>query len=61
MSQSEMQKFIGAMNTKGAGKGVFITSSSFTKTAVDEASKAQLMKVVLIDSENSVSYLLITT
>lgn len=56
-----MQKFIGAMNTKGAGKGVFITSSSFTKTAVDEASKAQLMKVVLIDSENSVSYLLITT
>jgi restriction system protein len=51
VSQSEMQKFIGAMNTKGAGKGVFITSSSFTKTAVDEASKAQLMKVVLIDSE----------
>ncbi|MCX7206049.1 MAG: restriction endonuclease [Proteobacteria bacterium] len=51
VTPSEIQKFIGAMNTKGASKGVFITSSSFTAIALEEAKLAQSMKVVLIDSE----------
>ncbi|MEX1216720.1 restriction endonuclease [Saccharospirillum sp.] len=51
ISQSDIQKFIGAMNTQGASKGVFITSSSFTRLAIEEASRAQLMKVILIDAE----------
>lgn len=50
VGSSEVQKFIGAMNTKGANKGVFITSSLFTRSALDEAERAQFMKVVLIDA-----------
>jgi restriction system protein len=59
ISSEQIQRFIGAMNTKGAAKGVFITSSYFTEDATQEANNAQLMKIALIDSEK-LSELLIT-
>ncbi|MBE0506988.1 MAG: restriction endonuclease [Marinospirillum sp.] len=51
IGSGDIQRFIGSMNTKGASKGVFITSSTFSDQAVKEAGKAQLMKVELIDGE----------
>ncbi|MBB1330883.1 restriction endonuclease [Pseudoalteromonas sp. SR43-7] len=48
---SDIQQFIGAMNTKNANKGVFITSSYFTKAAKEEANDARNISLVLIDGE----------
>nr|WP_280529935.1 restriction endonuclease [Aeromonas dhakensis] len=46
---SEIREFVGAMALKGARKGVFFSSSSFTEQAMSSASKAQGMNVTLID------------
>lgn len=51
VTQSEIQKFIGAINTAGADKGVFITSSYFTKGVLEQAKNARNMIVILIDGE----------
>ncbi len=51
ISSSDIQRFIGAMNTKNANKGVFITSSYFTKGAMEEAKDARNISLVLIDGE----------
>lgn len=51
VTQSEIQKFIGAINTAGADKGVFITSSSFTKGVQEQALNARNMTIILIDGE----------
>lgn len=48
---AEIQQFIGAMNTKNANKGVFITSSSFSTAAKEEAKDARSISLVLIDGE----------
>ena len=50
ISRPEIQKFVGALNGKRAKKGVFITTSSFTKGAIDYV-KSIALKVVLIDGE----------
>ncbi|MHB2037351.1 MAG: restriction endonuclease, partial [Nitrososphaerales archaeon] len=37
VGRPEIQKFVGAMHGQKAGKGIFITTSSFTKDALDYA------------------------
>ncbi len=46
-----VQAFIGALHLKGSQKGVFITTSSFTKAAAISAAGAGNLRVVLIDGE----------
>jgi len=50
VGRPEIQKFVGALDGQKARKGIFITTSSFTKDAVDYA-KGTTVKVVLIDGE----------
>ena len=51
VSRPEVQKFLGALVSKGASKGLFITTSTFTKGAIDCAKEVKLQKVVLVDGE----------
>ncbi|WP_211331838.1 restriction endonuclease [Ulvibacter antarcticus] len=50
ISRPEVQKFVGALHGKRAKKGVFITTSSFTKGAIEYV-KTIDPKVILIDGE----------
>lgn len=45
----EIQTFVGSLNLNGASKGVFITTSSFTKPALETVNGLRSPKVVLID------------
>lgn len=51
ISRSEIQKFVGALVGKNARKGVFITTSEFSKNAVEYISKID-RNIVLIDGYN---------
>ncbi|MBR5502896.1 MAG: restriction endonuclease [Methanobrevibacter sp.] len=48
IGRPEIHKFAGALNEKGLSKGVFITTSSFTRDAI---SSAKHQSIVLIDGE----------
>lgn len=48
VSRSEVQKFAGALQGKKAKKGIFITTSNFTRSAIEFVSKID-SKIVLID------------
>ena len=50
ISRPEIQKFAGALLGKKARKGIFITTSSFTKEALRYASSLE-QKIVLIDGK----------
>jgi restriction system protein len=50
VSRPEIQKFVGALHGKRARKGVFITTSTFSKHAIDYSSQIE-NKVILIDGE----------
>lgn len=50
VSRPEIQKFAGALLGKKAKKGIFITTSNFTKDAIEYAEKIE-SKIVLIDGE----------
>jgi restriction system protein len=50
VGRPEIHKFVGALQGKRARKGIFITTSSFTKDAEEYASSIDT-KVVLIDGE----------
>lgn len=50
ISREDVQKFVGALHGQKANKGIFITTSTFAKTAVDYSNTIQ-NKVVLIDGE----------
>ena len=50
VSRPEIQKFAGALMGKKAKKGIFITTSSFSKDAGEYADKIE-SKIVLIDGE----------
>jgi restriction system protein len=47
----EVRDFIGAMALKGARKGVFFTTSKFTKQANQHAADMQGMRITLVDGE----------
>lgn len=46
-----IQNFTGALHGRGATKGVLLTTSSFTKSAVETAQKNPTMRIVLIDGD----------
>jgi restriction system protein len=50
VGRPEIQKFVGALAGQKASKGVFITTSAFSKEARDYAANLQ-QKIVLIDGE----------
>jgi restriction system protein len=50
VGRPEIQKFVGALAGQGAKKGIFITTSSFTKEALEYTPKNET-KIVLIDGE----------
>jgi len=50
VGRPEIQKFVGALAGQGAKKGIFITTSSFTKEAKEYTPKNET-KIVLIDGE----------
>ncbi|MBR5231026.1 MAG: restriction endonuclease [Clostridia bacterium] len=49
VGRPEIQKFVGALAGQGATKGLFITTTQFTKEAVNYASKQSAAKIVLVD------------
>ena len=51
VGRPEIQKFAGALQGQRARKGVFITTSSFTKEAKEYVSVIE-SKIILIDGEN---------
>jgi len=50
VGRPELQKFVGALAGQGAKKGIFITTSSFTREAQDYTPRNET-KIVLIDGE----------
>lgn len=50
VGRPELQKFVGALAGQGAKKGIFITTSNFTKEALEYAPRNET-KIVLIDGE----------
>jgi len=53
----EIQKFVGALHGQKARKGIFVTTSTFTKDAMDFASKID-SKVVLIDGKTLARFMI---
>lgn len=51
VGRPELQKFVGALAGQGAKKGIFITTSNFTKEALEYSPKNET-KIVLIDGEH---------
>lgn len=51
VGRPEIQKFIGALQMKGAKKGIFITASNFSKEAKESVDMTGNTKIVLIDGE----------
>jgi restriction system protein len=58
IGRPEIQKFVGALHGKGAKKGIFITTSMFSKEALDYAESIKDMKIVLIDKEKLLNHML---
>lgn len=50
VGRPEIHKFVGALAGQGAKKGIFITTSSFTKEAIEYTPRNET-KIVLIDGE----------
>ncbi len=57
VGRPELQKFVGALAGQGAKKGIFITTSSFTKEASDYTPRNET-KIVLIDGEKLAQYMI---
>ncbi len=49
VGRPDVQKFVGALAGQGAQKGIFITTSQFSKEAIEFAKKNLTYKIVLID------------
>ena len=57
VGRPEIQKFAGALQGQHAKKGIFITTSNFSKEAVDFASRVD-NKIVLIDGDSLVQHMI---
>ena len=57
VGRPEIQKFVGALAGQRAKKGVFITTSHFTKESTDYAQQMDT-KIVLIDGEKLSQYMI---
>lgn len=57
VGRPEIQKFAGALQGQHARKGIFITTSNFSKEATDFASRVD-NKIILIDGNTLVQYMI---
>ena len=57
VSRPEIQKFVGALAGQRAKKGVFITTSNFSREAVTYAGQMDV-KIILIDGEDLAQYMI---
>jgi restriction system protein len=57
VGRPEIQKFAGALQGQHAKKGVFITTSTFSKEAIDFSKRVD-SKIILIDGEALVEYMI---
>lgn len=57
VGRPELQKFVGALAGQGAKKGIFITTSSFTKDALDYAPRNET-KIVLVDGQQLAQFMI---
>lgn len=57
VGRPELQKFVGALAGQGAKKGIFITTSSFTKDALEYMPKNET-KIVPIDGQQLAQYMI---
>lgn len=57
VGRPELQKFVGALAGQGAKKGIFITTSSFTREALEYAPKNET-KIVLIDGQELAQHMI---
>lgn len=57
VGRPEIQKFIGALVGQGAKKGIFITTSTFSKEAISFLDKSNDMKIILIDGRQLAEYM----
>ena len=57
VGRPELQKFVGALAGQGAKKGIFITTSSFSKDALDYTPKNET-KIVLIDGQQLAQFMI---
>ncbi|TXC91358.1 restriction endonuclease [Metabacillus litoralis] len=51
VGRPEVMSFSGALDGKGARKGIFITTSSFTRGAIDYVERLESKKIILIDGK----------
>lgn len=54
----DIHKFMGALMSIGASKGVYITTSSFSKAAIDVVASNKSLKLVLIDGKQLAKYMI---
>jgi len=57
VSRPEIQKFAGALQGQRAKKGIFITTSNFSKEAIDYSLKIE-SKIILIDGDELSDYMI---
>lgn len=57
VGRPEIQKFAGALEEQRANKGIFITTSQFSREAIDYVSKIN-KKIVLIDGDQLAQYMI---
>ena len=57
VGRPELQKFVGALAGQGAKKGIFITTSSFTRDALEYGPRNET-KIVLIDGQQLAQYMI---
>lgn len=51
VGRPEIQKFLGAVAGQGGTKGLFITTSTYTREAIDYAKKQLQVKLILVDGK----------
>lgn len=58
VGRPEIQKFSGALDTPGAMKGIFITTSTFSESAIQYAKDLVSKKIILIDGIQLANYMI---
>ena len=58
VGRPEIQKFSGALDTPGASKGIFITTSTFSNGAIEYVNRIATKKIVLIDGHQLAEYMI---
>lgn len=58
VGRPEIQKFSGALDTPGASKGIFITTSTFTEDAKSYVKTLNTKSIVLIDGKQLAEYMI---